>query len=30
MKKILLSLMLLIATLNSSAQFGNFEPVTFE
>ena len=30
MKKILLSLMLLVTTLNMSAQFGNIEPVTFE
>lgn len=30
MKKILLSLMLFVATLNLNAQFGNVEPVTFE
>ncbi len=30
MKKILFSLMLLMTTLQLSAQFGNFEPVTFE
>ena len=30
MRKILLSLMLLLTTLNISAQFGNVEPVTFE